>query len=92
MKKIVIIEDHALVRLHERAELFGLSPEEAKERVLLTAKFGTLTKRKHISEHHETYQLYFKDNLTFYVICQEKIFAYYILSAIKTVIIEKGRT
>ena len=92
MKKIIVIEEHALLRLQHRAERFGLFHEEAKERAILAAEFGRQTKRKHLSENHETYQLYFQDNLTFYVICKEKVFEDYLLSVIKTVIIEKGRT
>lgn len=91
MKKIIDIEAHALFRMLERGLKFGLDYCEMKERAFNTVRLGKLTKRKHISKMHKTYYQYFKDNLSFYVVCKEKIFQDYIKYLIKTVIIEQGR-
>ncbi len=91
LKKIVDIETHALFRMLERGSEFGLNYYETKDRAFKTARLGKLAKRKHLSKKNKTYCLYFKDNLSFYVICQEKEFEDYIKCLIKTVIIEQGR-
>ena len=90
-KKIIDIEAHALFRMLERGSEFGLDYYETKDRVFKTAKLGKLAKRKHISKKNKTYYTYFKDNTSFYVICQEQDFEEYIKCLIRTVIIEKGR-
>ncbi len=90
-KKIIDIEAHALFRMLERGSEFNLGYYETKARVFKTARSGKLAKRKHISKRNKTYYHYFKDNLSFYVICQEKEFEEYVKCLIRTVIIEKGR-
>jgi len=90
-KKIVDIKTHALFRMLERGSEFGLDYYETKNRVFKTARLGKLSKRKHLSKKNKTYYHYFKDNLSFYVICQEKEFEKYVKCLIRTVIIEKGR-
>jgi len=85
------IETHAFFRILERGSEFGLSYYEIKDRVFKTVRLGKLAKRKHLSRKNKTYYQYFKDNLSFYVICQEGEFEDYIKYLIKTVIIEKGR-
>ena len=90
-KKIIDIETHALFRMLERGQEFGLNYYEIKDRAFKTVRTGRLAKRKHLSKRNVTYYQYFKDNLSFYVICQEKGFEEYIKSLIRTVIIEKGR-
>ena len=90
-KKIVDIETHAFFRMVERGSKFGLDYYETKHRAFGTARLGKLSKRKHLSKRDKTYYHYFKDNLSFYVICQEKEFEDYIKCLIRTVIIERGR-
>jgi len=75
----------------ERGSEFGLDYYETKDRAFKTVRLGKLAKRKHLSKKCKTYYQYFKDNLSFYVICQEKEFEDYIKYLIRTVIIEKGR-
>lgn len=89
--KIIDIEAHAFFRMLERGSEFGLDYYETKERAFKTAGLGKKAKRKHISKENITYCCYFEDNLTFYVICQEKEFERYVKCLIKTVIIEEGR-
>lgn len=74
----------------ERGSKFGLDYYTTKERSFETVKLGKLAKRKHLSKN-KTYYSYFKDNLSFYVICKEKEFDKYVKILIKTVIIETGR-
>lgn len=90
-KKIIDIETHALFRMLERGSEFGLDYYETKNRAFKTARLGNLAKRKHLSRRNKTYYNYFKDNLSFYVICQEKEFENHVKCLIRTVIIEKGR-
>jgi len=90
-KKIIDIETHALFRMLERGSEFGLNYYETKDRAFKTARLGKLAKRKHISKKNRAYYNYFKDNLSFYVICQEKEFEEYVKCLIRTVIIERGR-
>ena len=90
-KKIIDIEAHALFRVLERGSEFGLDYYETKERAFRTVMTGKSAKRKHVSKKNKTYYCYFKDNLSFYVICQEKEFEKYIKCLIRTVIIEEGR-
>lgn len=90
-KRIIDIEAHSFFRMLERGSKFGLNYYETKEKAFETVKSGRLVKRKHLSKKHKTYYRYFKDNLSFYVICQEKEFENYIKVLIKTVIIERGR-
>lgn len=75
----------------ERGSKFGLSYYETKDRAFSTAKLGKKSKRKHKSGKNKTYYCYFKDNLSFYVICQERDFDNYVKCLIRTVIIEEGR-
>lgn len=70
---------------------FGLDYYETKERVYEAVRRGKVAKRKHLSGKYKTYYLYFKDNLSFYAICQEREFKEYTKVLIKTVIIERGR-
>jgi len=91
MKIIIDIESHAFFRMLERGQKFGLDYYNAKERTFSTVRLGRLAKRKHLSANYMTFNQYFKDNLSFYVICKEKIFENYKKYLIKTVIIEKGR-
>ena len=90
-KKIIDIEAHAFFRLMERGTQFGLSFEESKERAYQAVKNGKISVRKHPSRKGRTYCCYFKDNLSFYVMCQEKEYDDYVKVLIKTVIIEEGR-
>jgi len=90
-KKIIDIETHAFFRMLERGSEFGLDYYETKERTFKTVKLSKKAKRKHLSEKNKTYYHYFHDNLSFYVICQEKEFENYIKYLIRTVIIEEGR-
>ena len=90
-KKVVDIETHAFFRMIERGSEFGLDYYETKDRAFKTAKLGKPPKRKHLSGKNKSYCCYFKDNISFYVICREKEFEKYIKCLIKTVIIEKGR-
>ena len=90
-KKIIDIEAHALFRMLERGSEFGLDYYETKDRAFKTVRLSKLAKRKHISKKNKTYCRYFKDNLSFYVICQEKEFDKYVKCLIRTVVIEKGR-
>ena len=91
MKKIIDIETHAFFRMLERGLKFGLDYYETKERAFSTVRLGKLARRKHLSSMHKTFYQYFKDNLSFYVICKEKIFEEYKKYLVKTVIIERGR-
>ena len=90
-KKIIDIEAHALFRALERGPRFGLNYYETKERAFNTIRIGRLAKRKHLSKRFKTYYMYFNDNLSFYVICQEEEFDKYAKCLIRTVIIEEGR-
>lgn len=90
-KKIIDIEAHSFFRMLERCLKFGLDYYETKERTFRTVRAGKLAKRKHLSRKGKTYYQYFKDNLSFYVICKEKEFEDYTKILIKTIIIEKGR-
>jgi hypothetical protein len=90
-KKIIDIEAHALFRLIERGTRHGLNYYESKSRAFQTIKLGNLTAKKHKSRKGKTYYHYFKDNFSFYVMCQEKEYENYLKILIKTVIIEKGR-
>ena len=90
-KQIIDIEAHALFRILERGSKFGLNYYETKEMVFKTVRNGKLAKRKHLSKNYKTYYHYFKENLSFYVICQVKEFEDYIKYIIRTVIIEWGR-
>lgn len=90
-KKIIDIESHAFFRMLERGSEFGLDYYETKDRVFRTVRLGKSAKRKHKSRENKTYYQYFKDNLSFYAICQEREFEDSIRYLIKTVIIEEGR-
>ena len=93
MKKemIIDIEAHAFLRMLERGAKHGLDYYECKDRAFMTVRLRNLAKRKHLSKNYITYYNYFKDNLSFYVICQEKDCGEFIKVLIKTVIIEEGR-
>lgn len=90
-KKIIDLEAHALFRMLERGSEYGLDYYETKERAFQAVRCGRLTKKKHISKKNKTYYHYFCDNLSFYVICQEKQCNGYIKYLIRTVIIEEGK-
>ena len=90
-KKIIDIEAHAFFRLMEREIKFGLGFEETKERAFNAVRNGNVSARKHRSRREKTYYCYFKDNLSFYVMCQEKEYDDYVKVLIKTIIIEEGR-
>ncbi len=91
--KVIVFTRHAFSRLVERARHYGLSPYEARKRVMQTIKVGNLSKRKHLAKRHchNTYYHYFKDGLSFYVICKEREFEDFTKYFVKTMIIEKGR-
>ena len=89
-RKIIDIEAHAFIRMLERGSEFGLDYYETKDRTFKTVKLSRLSK-KHRSNKNKTYYHYFNDNLSFYVICQEKEFEDYVKCLIRTVIIEQGR-
>lgn len=91
MEKIIHIETHALLRIIERGERFGLTFEETKERVFQVIKTGSCPNKKHLSINHCTYYKYFNDNLSFYVICEEKKGEFQNKILVKTIIIEEGR-
>lgn len=90
-RKVIDIESHAFFRMLERGSEFGLSYYETKERAFRTVRLSRLAKRKHISHKNRTYYHFFQDNISFYVVCQEKGFDEYIKCLIRTVIIEIGR-
>ena len=90
-RKVIDIESHAFFRMIERGSEFGLSYYETKEMAFRTVRLGRLARRKHISQKNRTYYHFFHDNISFYVVCQEKEFEEYIKCLIRTVIIEKGR-
>lgn len=90
-EKIIEIEAHAFLRMLERGAKYGLSYYECKEMAFKTVRIGHSAKRRHLSKNYKTYYSYFKDNLSFYVICQERAYNGFIKVLIKTVIIEKGR-
>ena len=90
-KKIIDVEAHALFRMLERGSESGLDYYETKDRAFKTVRLDKLSKRKHLSRQNKTYYQYFNDNLSFYVVCQEKEFDDYIKCLIRTIIIEKGR-
>ena len=90
-KRIIDIEAHALLRVLERGLKYGLDYYETKDRAFKTVMLGNRAKRRHLSRKNITYCQYFNDNLSFYVICQEKEFEDYIKCLIRTVIIEEGR-
>lgn len=85
MKKIVI-ETHAVKRAVERGLKFDLGYPETLSRVFETARKGRIA-GKHKSSKNATKCLYFSDNLTFYVVVNERKSCIWI----KTVIIEEGR-
>lgn len=91
LKKIIDIDAHAFFRMLERGSEHGLDYYETKNRAFKAVISGKLSKRKHLSKKHKTYCCYFEDNLSFYVICQEKEFENYTKCLIRTVIIEEGR-
>lgn len=90
-EKIIDIDAHVFLRMLERGAKHGLSYYECKDRAFKTVRIGNSAKRKHLSKNYKTYYSYFKDNLSFYVICQERAYDKFIKVLIKTVIIEKGR-
>lgn len=90
-KKVIDVEAHAFLRMLERGCEYGLDYYETKERAFKTVRLNRLAKRRHLSGKNKTYYQYFSDNLSFYVICQEKEFEDYVKCLIRTVIIEEGR-
>lgn len=90
-KRVIDIEEHALLRAEERGTRYGLNYIETNERIFRTVRYGKPAKRKHLSRRGVTYYHYFEDNLSFYVICLETEFPEYVKAIIKTVIIEEGR-
>lgn len=91
-KEIFIeIEAHAFLRMLDRASQYGFNYYECKERAFETVRLGKLAQIKHLSRHYETYYKYFRDNISFYVVCQTREFEGFTKILIKTVIIEKGR-
>lgn len=84
--KDIFIETHALLRAVERGAKFNLSYDEARKRIFETVRKGKVA-RKHCSYRNKTKCLYFKDNLTFYVIFNEMKNRIYV----KTIVIEEGR-
>lgn len=90
-EKIIDVDAHAFLRALERGAKYGLNYYECKDRIFKTVRIGNLAKRKHLSRNYVTYYNYFRDNLSFYVICYEKDYDKFIKVLIKTLIIEKGR-
>ena len=90
-ERIIEIEAHAFLRMLERGAKYGLNYYECKDRAFKTVRLGNLAKRKHLSKYYKTYYSYYKDNMSFYVICYEKDDGDIVKVMIKTVIIEKGR-
>ena len=90
-EKVIDIDAHVFLRMLERGAKYGLSYYECKDRAFKTVRLGKLAKRKHLSKRYVTYYNYFKDNLSFYVVCYEKDFDNFIKTLIKTVVIEEGR-
>jgi|SRR3989338_1724827 len=90
-QKDVDINAHALCRMIERGSQFGLSFYETRERVHQVICHGSVAKRKHRSRNCVTYYSYFPDNLSFYVICEERQRTNGIQILVRTVIIEEGR-
>lgn len=91
--KAVAFSRHAFSRLVERSWRYGLSPYEARRRAIQAVRAGNLSKRKHLARKpcHNTYCHYFKDGLSFYVICHEREFEGFTKYLVKTIIIERGR-
>ena len=90
-KKIIDIESHSFLRMLERGAEFNLDYYECRDRTFQTVRLGKQAKRKHKSRHNVTYYNYFRDNISFYVICLERDCGNFIKVLIKTVIIERGR-
>ena len=90
-ERVIEIEAHAFLRMLERGAKYGLNYYECKDRAFKTVRLGNLAKRKHLSKNYIAYYNYFHDNLSFYVICDERDFDDFVKVLIKTVIIEKGR-
>lgn len=93
MRKAIRFSEHAIMRLMQRSQRYGLSHIEARSRAIQAIRLGIQSKRRHIAwkQHHCTYRSYFKDGLSFYVICEEKRHNDFIECLVKTVIIEIGR-
>ncbi|MFH1649044.1 MAG: hypothetical protein ABIA93_00665 [Candidatus Woesearchaeota archaeon] len=91
MRKIVQFGHHASYRLATRCEEFSLSEEEGVRRTIDAVQSGSITKKRHASMDGTTYTKYFQDNLSFYVVCSEKVRDAVTISFVKTVIIERGR-
>jgi len=89
-EKRISVDEHASYPMFARGQLFGLGEHDLRERVLQTIRRGRVPHR-HRSRKHETYHQYFHDNISIYVICEEKEQREYIKCIIKTVIIERGR-
>ncbi|MBI4918304.1 hypothetical protein HY837_00100 [archaeon] len=89
--RVIDVEMHAFFRMIERGAQLGLDYLETKNRAFQTIKNGKKSNRKHLSRNHFTYYFYFNDNLSFYVICQERENRLFTNILIKTVIIEYGR-
>jgi len=90
-KKVIDIDAHAFFRMVERGIRFGLNLYETQQRAFQTVRAGKCSNYKHKSKHHTTYYSYFHDNLSFYVVCKEKLCESYIKVLIKTIIVERGR-
>ncbi|MCX6709617.1 MAG: hypothetical protein NTV63_01515 [Candidatus Woesearchaeota archaeon] len=84
--KEIIIEIHAVKRAMERGLKFNLGYPETLSRVFEAARKGRIASR-HKSKENTIKCLYFSDNLTFYVVVNERKSCIWI----KTVIIEEGR-
>lgn len=87
MRKEIEFELHAVERLIQRAQRFGLDYFSARRKVIATIRNGKLSKRKHKSRRNITYYCYFNEGLSFYIICQEKPE----IINVKSIIIEKGK-
>ena len=90
-RKVIDLDEHALLRAEERGIHYGLNYIETVERIFKTVKYGRPARRKHLSKKGITYYHYFEDNLSFYVLCWEADFPDYVKVMIKTVIIGEGR-
>jgi len=71
MKTEIDFDDHALFRLIQRGNEFGLDYFESEKRTIFTIKNGKPCK-KHNSKKFKTKCYYFRDNLAFYVIYKSR--------------------
>lgn len=91
MEREIDFDTHALLRLVERGQQFGLNCYECHERVMQAICSRKPARWKHLSRKYKTYHCYFNDNLSFFVVCKEKVISKKLNITVKTVIIEEGK-